>query len=530
MSGIIEFTESVKSVKTTKIIRTYGLQSSIDPNGYLDDYKQVHISMFKEHREKLVNEMNRRGHMNGMIVVQGGKNLQIYDTDVESLFRQESSFAYLFAINEPDCYGAIDLESKQSILFIPKLNPSYSVWAGKIKSTDFYKEKYGVDEVYFTDEISKILHSKLECKHLHQIYVSSGVNKISGNSVYQTSFADIDSFEINDSSLYSAICQCRVIKTTKELNLLKFIAKISSEAHVHVMKEAKYCKKENELESLFLYYINRYYGCRYVSYTCVCGSGHNSAILHYGHAGAPNDRVIEHTDMLLLDMGAEYWSYDSDITCSFPVAGKFSDSQKIIYDIVLNTQKAIEREIKAGVTWNYLQSICETKIVEGLISAGLILPCNKNLEELVNLQIAKLFMPHFFGHLLGLDTHDVNSLEPSYPDNLDNELRTVKNSLLVENMVITNEPGVYFVSSLLEPAFDGPLSMYLNKSEINKYINFGGVRLEDDIIVKTNGCENMTHVPRSINDIEKLMNIESPQLCEKCMLKSIRYTIKSYEE
>lgn len=467
---------------------------------YLDDFKKVPISMFKENRDKLAQSMNTN---KGAIVLQGGSNISIYDTDVNYLFRQESSFMYLFGINEPNCYGVIDLTNNlnTSILFITKPSPNVQIFMGKYKGCDYYKQKYGIDLVYCTDEISTILKSRA----IDLLYTNKGTNINSKLSTIEAKFNGIEQFTVDNTQLYSRLCECRVIKSEKELDLLRFINKISYEAHIHVMKQAKYCTKESDLEAEFLYYIQRYYGCRYVSYTCICCSGQNGSILHYGHAGAPNDRKFFKSDMLLLDMGAEYYGYDSDITCSFPVNGQFTDEQKKIYNAVLNTQKVIESQIKNGVNWTSLQFICLSSITQELIKIGLINQLDKTIEELVLLGVPNIFMPHYFGHSLGLDTHDVDTSAEKRSSNL----RT--------GMVITNEPGIYFMEDLLNKAFENPdTSKYFNKENIAKFSDFGGVRLEDDIIVLENGCENMTQIPREINEIENIMKMDIVPICQPC--------------
>lgn len=470
-----------------------------DYDGYLDNNKQVHISMFKENRDKIFYLINKKVNTQGSaIILQGGKDVNIYDTDVEQLFRQESFFTYLFAINEPGYYGAIDLTKNESILFIPKFDESYTVWMGTIKPTDYYKEKYGIDYVYYVDEIANIMIER----SINLLYVNVGKNINSDLSLDETQFDGIEQFALDESTLYPLLCECRMQKSEKELNLLRFVNQISSEAHIYVMKQTKYCNRERDLESEFLYYISRKYGCRYVSYTCVCCSGINGAILHYGHAGEPNRRTFFRSDMLLLDMGAEYFGYDSDITCSFPVNGKFTQEQKDIYNAVLNTQKRIEAEIKSGAKWSNLQKICLQSIAYELINIGLVYQLGKTLDELIDLGIPQLFMPHKFGHLLGLDTHDVYTVE--------------KNTELKTNMVITNEPGIYFMQTLLTPAFESEKEQFLNKTKIDQYAQFGGVRLEDDIIVLENGCENITKVPRTIDEVENVMKKDVILFCEPC--------------
>lgn len=124
---------------------------------------------------------------------------------------------------------------------------------------------------------------------------------------------------------------------------------VSSDAHVQVMRVAKPGMREYELEATFIHHAYRYGGCRHCSYTCICATGPNSSTLHYGHASAPNDRVLQDGDMALLDMGAEYHFYGSDITCSFPINGRFTDPQKMVYNSVLDAQKAVISAMRLGL-------------------------------------------------------------------------------------------------------------------------------------------------------------------------------------
>lgn len=477
----------------------------------------VSTEMFKENRQKIVVELNNKNFSEGFAFFQGGSNIQIYDTDCEYLFRQESTFMYLFGINEPCCYGAICLANSKSYLFIPRLNESYEVWQGHIKTPDEYKNIYDVDHVYYSDEIEIVLLSEN-----NNLFVMSDKNKISGNQIQEVKFNGIEKFIINDTILYNIVCNCRAIKTQRELNLMRFINLITVEAHMYVMQQAKYCKVEKDLEAEFLYYIERVYGCRYVSYTCVCCTGKNSAILHYGHAGAPLSRKINKQEILLLDMGAEYYGYDSDITSSYPSDGKFTDLQANIYNAVLETQRLIESNIKAGVSWTYLQKICKMSILEHLIKLEIVLQRDKTLEDLIDLKISDIFFPHSFGHYLGLDTHDVREGYPQYDQNVNSP--TSRDILLKANMVITNEPGIYFIDKLIENALNNPnQSIYLNIDVLNKYREFGGVRLEDDIVVLDNCCENMTvnaGLIKEIDQIEKHMSSPPPNLafmCKECV-------------
>jgi len=259
------------------------------------------------------------------------------------------------------------------------------------------------------------------------------------------------------------------------------------------------------MESLFLHEVYCKGGCRQVSYVCICCSGPNGSILHYGHSGAPNQRVIQEGDMALFDMGAEYHGYCSDITCSFPINGKFTIDQRSIYEIVLKAHDTVISTMKPGTLWTDMHRLAERVILEELIKKGLLK--NEPLDNMLKVHLGSYFMPHGLGHLLGCDTHDVGG----YPQGVERiqepgikKLRTGR--VLKEGMFITVEPGVYFIPVLLKDLFEKPeLNRFIVKEKLEKFVKFGGIRIESNIIVTKYGAENITNVPRSVEDIESWM-------------------------
>lgn len=256
-----------------------------------------------------------------------GGEMTLYDTDAELLFRQESFFYYLFGVNEPGLFGAIDITSGKSMLFIPRHGADYEVWCGAKPSHDAYKTTYGVDEVHYVDEMVQVLKAR-GVKTLHLI---KGYNTDGGKDFVEPEFKGKDEFQIERGFLHKELVECRVIKSEEEIKLLRYIVELSSKAHIEVMEQMKPGMMEYQGEAIFRHYTEMHGGSRYTAYTCICGSGKNGAVLHYGHAGAPNDKLIGQDDMLLFDMGAEYQGYCSDITCSFPASGKFSDAHKQVF-------------------------------------------------------------------------------------------------------------------------------------------------------------------------------------------------------
>ncbi|KAA8596125.1 hypothetical protein FQN60_011416, partial [Etheostoma spectabile] len=392
------------------------------------DTLRVSAALFAENRRRLCNGLKAKDGVvrQSVVVLQGGEQKQRYCTDTDVLFRQESFFHWAFGVTEPDCYGAIDVDSGKSILFVPKLPESYATWMGEIFPKEHFKAKYAVDEVQYACDI---------------------------------------------------------------------------------MKHVKPGQKEYEMESLFQHYCYTKGGMRHTSYTCICGTGNNSSTLHYGHAGAPNDKTITGGDMCcfemhappgtgsLFDMGGEYYCYSSDITCSFPANGKFTPDQRAIYEAVLKSSRTVMAAIKPGVKWTDMHRMADRVHLEELVKIGIL---NGNVEDMLKVHMGSVFMPHGLGHLLGIDGVERVD-EPG--------LKSLRMGRLVqERMVLTVEPGIYFINHLLDQALANPAqSCFINNQVLARFRGFGGVRIEDDIAVTADGIELLTCVPRTVEEIEAFM-------------------------
>uniref|UniRef100_A0A8D0GNR3 Xaa-Pro dipeptidase n=1 Tax=Sphenodon punctatus TaxID=8508 RepID=A0A8D0GNR3_SPHPU len=463
---------------------------------------RVPAALFALNRKHLCDRLraNKDVERNSIVVLQGGDESQRYCTDTGIIFRQESYFHWTFGVTEADCYGAIDVDTGKSILFFPKLPESYAVWMGKIHPPEYFRKKYAVDEVHYSDEISSVLASKKPSVLL----TLRGVNTDSGNVSREASFEGISQFNVNNKILHPEIAECRVIKTDMELEVLRYTNKISSEAHKEVMKAVKVGMKEYELESLFQHYCYTRGGMRHTSYTCICGSGNNSSVLHYGHAGAPNDKTVEDGDLCLFDMGGEYYCYGSDITCTFPANGKFTPDQRAIYEAVLKSSRAVMNAVRPGVPWPDMHRLADRVHLEELTRIGIL---QGNVDDMVKVHLGAIFMPHGLGHLLGIDVHDVGG----YPEGVERidlpglkSLRTARS--LEPGMVLTIEPGIYFIDHVLDQALANPAqSCFINNEVLRRFRGFGGVRIEEDIAVTVNGMELLTCVPRTVEEIEAFM-------------------------
>ncbi|KAI6216647.1 Aminopeptidase P domain protein [Aphelenchoides fujianensis] len=466
---------------------------------------KVSAALFAENRRRLIEALKQKNLPGGSVVLlQGGSEQTRYNTDAEELaFRQESYFFWTFGVHEPECFGLIDVDKEKSVLFPPKLHQDYAIWEGRIHPEKFFVDKYEVDEVHFNE--GTVIKDYLKKSGAQKLYLLKAENTDSGKVLQPAEFEGKNEFSHDDQLLYPIIAELRVFKTDAELEVLRYASKIASEAHKEVMRKIQPTMYEYQMESLFRHISYYTGGCRHIAYTCITASGPNGAALHYGHAGSPNNRQINNGDMCLFDMGPEYNCYASDVTCSFPSNGKFTDKQKTIYNAVWAARNAVFEQAKPGVRWTDMHQLAEKTILTHLRDAQLV---QGDVDEMLKKRIGAIFMPHGLGHFMGLDVHDCGGyLGDATPRSTEPGLKSLRTTrTLQERMVITIEPGCYFIDTLLDKALKCPeASKYLNESKINEYRNFGGVRIEDDVIIWAKGNECMNQVPRTIEEIESFM-------------------------
>lgn len=488
-----------------------------DPRTIKYQLKDTHLAipycLFAENRRRLCeNFKSDHGVSDGLIFLQGGVSETRHATDHEPTFRQESFFWWGTGLREPDMYATIRVSDARCTLIIPNLPDAYKIWMGPIKREQEFMNLYGVENVILEDFIEEHL---LEHKD-QTIYRLEGTNSDSKKKHQKAQHACLENVKeqitFDDIKLWHSMVECRVIKSEAELDILRHVTKASSNAHKAIMKNIQPGWGEFEAESLFHHEVYSKAGCRHVAYCCIGASGENGAILHYGHAGAPNDKEIKDGDMCLFDMGGEYHCFCSDITCSFPANGKFTDDQKIIYQAAFNAWKGVTDNLKAGVEWPDMHKLAEREMLTHLKKHDLI---KGDLDDMMRDRLGALFMPHGLGHFIGCDTHDVGGYMDHTPKRSTlpglGSLRTARR--MEANMCITIEPGCYIVWSVVEEtaAGDGPWAAYLNMENLKRFKHFGGVRIESDVIVHEDCCEDMCDVPRTIEEIEEWMKKDGKQ-------------------
>ena len=402
-----------------------------------------------------------------------------YDTEFK--FRQDSDFWYLTGFPEPDAIAVIDPRAKKPYtLYVRPRNLEMETWFGRRQGVEGAVKNFGADKALSIDKFGADL-AKLLDGHDHLYYRFAVDNTLdqkilaylSGQRVRRLKTAYPPHTIIDPTQV---IGEMRLHKSEKEISLMQTAADIAVEAHILAMKKVKPGMNEGQVESFMEAYM-RDKGASGVAYNSIIGGGNNATILHY----VENNMPLKDGDLILIDAGAEYEGYASDITRTFPVNGKYTTAQRDVYDVVLDVQLQCIEYTKTGNTVKKRQEFSIELLTEGMKKLGLL---KGKTKDLIKKKAYMKYYMHGVGHYLGLDVHDAGRY---FVD------QKAKNSRpFAPGMVLTVEPGLYI------PPDD--------KSAPAKYRGIG-IRIEDDVLVTNNGNLNLTAgVPKNPDEIEDLMH------------------------
>ena len=402
---------------------------------------------------------------------------KIRNRDVTYRYRPDSDFYYLTGFAEPEAVLALIPGRSQGefILFCRERDPEKEIWHGARAGLEGVCRDYGADDAYPVTDLDDILPGMLENRE--RIYYTMGNDaafdqRVLGwvNRVRSKARNGVHAPE-EFISLNHILHDLRLYKSRYETGAMRKAAVISAQAHVRAMQACRPGMMEYQIEAELIHEFMRQ-GAHSPAYPCIVGSGANSCVLHY----IDNSRAMQDGDILLIDAGAEYECYASDVTRSFPVNGRFSSRQRAVYEVVLAAQLAAIDAVRPGNQWNQPHDAAVETLTDGLIELGIL---KGTLQTLTEQQACKRYFMHKTGHWLGLDVHDVGDYK------IGEEWR-----MLEPGMVLTIEPGLYF------PAQEGLAEEWWNI----------GVRIEDDVLVTRDGPEVLSgDAPKAIADIEALM-------------------------
>lgn len=409
--------------------------------------------------------------------------MAVMHNDVEYSYRQDSDFFYLTGLNEPEAVAVLapHHEEHKFVLFVQPKDITKEVWTGYLTGVEAAKEMYGADEAYPINELDEKLPQYL--LNADKIYYRLGRDKSFNETVltnYQNLLRVYPKRGVGPTAIQDTctiLHGMRLVKSEYELKLMRKAADIAVEAHNTAREMAKpgiyEYEVQAEMERIF-----RRHGANGPAYPSIVASGGNSCILHY----IENNRQMQDGDLLLIDAGCSYNYYNSDITRTFPVGGKFSAEQKILYELVLSAQKQAIAQVKPGNPYNLIHDTALRVLVEGMVELGIL---QGEVDKLIEEEKYKPYYMHRTGHWLGLDVHDVGV----YQHGEDNPL------ILQPGQVLTVEPGIYILPAA-EPAEEQP-------KVDQKWMGIG-IRIEDDLLVTSTGHEVLTAgVPKEVKDMER---------------------------
>ncbi|MBH8572748.1 aminopeptidase P N-terminal domain-containing protein [Nostocaceae cyanobacterium CENA369] len=436
--------------------------------------------MQAEYRQRRQQLMAKIG--NGTAIFRSAP-MAVMHNDVEYAYRQDSDFFYLTGFNESEAVAVLvpHHAEHQFVLFVQPKDREKEVWTGYRCGVDVAKEIYGADEAYTIGELDEKLPQYLE--KADRIYYHLGRDRNFNDQIlghYQSllrTYPKRGTGPIAIEDTGPILGSMRLIKSEAELELMRQAAAIATEAHNHAIEFTKPGRYEYEIQAE-IEHIFRLRGGMGPAYPSIVASGVNACVLHY----IENVRQMQDGELLLIDAGCAYGYYNSDITRTFPVGGKFTPEQKILYEIVLSAQKQAIAQVKPGNTFKSVHDTAVRVLTEGLVELGIL---KGEIDKLIEEEKYKPYYMHRTSHWLGLDVHDVGVYQHGED----------KPQILQPGQILTVEPGLYIVPDT-KLAEDQP-------ETDPRWVGIG-IRIEDDVLVTSNGHEVLTSsVPKEVDKLER---------------------------
>ena len=417
------------------------------------------------------------------------------NADNEYLFRQDSDYAWLVGLEEPQGCAILVARGGQRrfVLFVRPKDRDREIWTGIREGVEGAKARWGADDAFTVAELDARLPEHLE-------NAATLWWRLGQDAAWDARVARIVSYLSAQKRVGKAapgaivepgriLHELRLRKGPEEVARIRKAVEITAEGHFAAMRDGRPGRREFQVQAEIEYAFRRRGASgNGTSYGTIVAAGANSTILHYPAGGAE----LKHGDVCLVDAGAEYDLYAGDVTRTFPVSGEFTKAQRDLYALVLSAQKAAMAAVRPGATVDGIHELTARLLTEGLVSMGLLKgPAEERIAEAKALGELKPGSPeekaaprgyrkyymHRTSHWMGLDVHDVGDYV------LDGRPRPLE-----PGMVLTIEPGLYVAPD----DADAPAEL-----------RGVGIRIEDDVLVTEEGCENLTAaVPKEIEEVE----------------------------
>lgn len=409
--------------------------------------KEFHINNRKRIAEKMKD--------NSMLILFAGFAPK-KSADEAYKFTPNRNFLYMTGIDEENVILIMrKAEGKiMESLFIKERDAVMVKWVGETISAEKAEELSGISDIRFLKTFESFLNQAIGKEDLYRVYLDLEKDSYDSLDTRGVTFAKeiVSRYpQVKVKNIYNEISALRVFKAPEEIEKIRKAIDITGKGIMNIMKNAKAGMKENQLEAYFDFTLKSE-GVKDFAFTTICAAGHNATVLHY----VENNQEVRENDMVLLDLGAQFEYYSGDISRTFPVSGKFTDRQRVFYDLVLKAHDEVIKMLKPGVPYARINELVQEIYAKELKALGLI----EKDEEV------RKYYYHNTSHFMGMDTHDVGR----------------RDVILEEGMVLTVEPGLYIEEESI------------------------GIRLEDDILITKDGCENLSKdIIITADDVEKFL-------------------------
>ncbi len=432
---------------------------------------------YARRRNRLMNLMG-----DDSIAVLAAAPARLRNRDVYYPYRPDSDFFYLSGFQEPDAVLVLvpGRERGEFLLFCRERDPKRELWDGARAGLEGARREHGADDAFPTADLDEIMPGLLEGRRslFYTMGRQAGFDRRVVSWVERVRGAARSGLRAPEGfiSLDGPLHEMRLHKNREEVRILRQASRITVEAHRRAMRACRPGLMEYQLEAELLHEFMRR-GARAPAYPSIVGGGANSCVLHYMENAAP----LREGDLVLVDAGAEYRGYASDVTRTYPINGRFSKAQRAVYEVVLRAQMEAIDAVRVGAAWRAPHNAAVRALTEGLVELGILRGAP---EKLIKQESYKPYFMHSTSHWLGMDVHDVGDYK------VDGAWRALE-----PGMVLTVEPGLY----LRPDGKDGARGLD------RRWWNIG-VRIEDDVVVTQKGPEVLTSgAPRSVEAIQECM-------------------------
>ncbi|MBE6252243.1 MAG: M24 family metallopeptidase [Bacteroidales bacterium] len=453
--------------------------------------------VYERRRKTLLVRMREAGQ-SGLILFIGNAEAPAQYKDNCYKWRQDSSWLYYWGLDEPLMAAVLSIDSGEEILFADDVDMDDIIWMGPQPSVESKAARVGVSRHRPYSELSGWLQERTKGRPVHFLPPSRYYNTLMLEKLLPGAAPS--------EALIKAVISMRLVKEDIEIEAIDYACDLGYQMHSVARDAIEIGLVEQEIVGrMEAVALSKGWG---VSFPTIL-TQHGETLHNHGHAA-----VIEPGKLMVIDAGVESNEhYASDFTRTYPTSGKFTQKQKEVYQIVFDCNQLAFSLAKPGITYRDVHLATARKMLEGLSALGLV---KGDLDEMVAAGIAGLFQPHGLGHNMGLDVHDMEDLGENLVGYDPDQTRARQLGLgslrmarrLVPGHVITDEPGIYFIPALIEKFKKEGLGQgFVNYAKLESYYDFGGIRIEDDVLITAEGARRLgqKRLPASVEEVEAAM-------------------------